>query len=102
MVPDPERRRHYRTKPFPGQRDLTIKYQAATGPSVMVAKLLEFSDEGISVELASLLSAGLSVEIVGDIEGAAGSQWLRRRGFVRRCSAAGNGRYVAPNASACF
>ena len=92
MSPDPE---HHRTEPFPGQRDLTINYQAETGPSVMVAKLLEFSDEGISVELASLLSAGLSVEIVGDIEGAAGPQPLRRRAFVRRCSAAGNGRYVA-------
>ena len=90
---------HYGAKPgtpstLPNQAlpRSAIKYQAATGPSVMVAKLLEFSDEGISVELASLLSAGLSVEIVGDIEGAAGSQWLRRRGFVRRCSAAGNGR----------
>jgi hypothetical protein len=61
----------------------------------MPAKLLDFSDEGISVELASLLSAGMSGEIVGDIEGAAHSQPLRRRGFVRRCSAAGNGRYVA-------
>ena len=92
MAPDPE---HHRTKPFPGQRDLTIKYQAETGPSVMVAKLLEFSDEGVSLELASLLSAGLSVEIVGDIEGAAGSQPLRRRGLVRRCSADANGRCVA-------
>ena len=94
-VPDPEDPQHHRTEPFPGQRDLTITYQAETGPSVMVAKLLEFSNEGITVELASLLSAGLSVEIVGDIEGAAGPQPLSRRGFVSQCSADGNGRYVA-------
>jgi len=84
-----------RTKPFPGQRDLTIKYQAETGPSMMVAKLLEFSDEGISVELASPVSAELLVEIEGDLEGAAGPQPLPRRGFVRQCSADGNGTYVA-------
>ena len=95
MATNPAPRRHQRFKPFPGQRDLTIKYQAATGPSVIAAKLLEFSDTGLSVELASLLSAGLSVEIVGDLQGIDGSQPLRRRGFVRRCSAAGNGRYVA-------
>lgn len=95
MATNPQYHRHHRSRPLPGQRDLTIKYQAATGPSLMEAKLLEFSDTGISVELASLLSAGLSVEIVGEIEEVGGPRPLRRRGFVRQCSAAGNGRYVA-------
>lgn len=95
MATNPQTHRHQRFKPFPGQRELTIKYQAATGPSVMSAKLLEFSDRGMSFELASMLSAGLSVEILGDIAGASGPQPLRRRGFVRRCAAAGNGTYVA-------
>ena len=95
MAVNPDRRRHRRIKSFPGQQDLTIIYQTATGPSVMEAKLLDFSDEGMSVELAGQLSTGLSVEIIGEIQGAAGSQPLRRRGSVRRCSAAGNGRFVA-------
>ena len=95
MATNPETHRHQRFKPFPGQRELTIKYMAANGPSVMSAKLLEFSDKGLSVELTTMLAAGLSVEIVGELQGIDGSQPLRRRGFVRRCSAAGDGRYVA-------
>ena len=95
MAPNPERRQHRRTKSFSGQRDLTIIYETESGPSVMAATLLDFSDRGMSVELPSLLSAGSSVEIVGDVEGAAGPQPLRRRGSVLRCSAAENGRFVA-------
>lgn len=95
MAQNPERRRHQRTKAFPGQRDLIINYQSEGGTSVMGAKVLDFSEAGMSVELAGLLPMGLSVEIVGEIEGPTGSQPLRRRGFVRRCSAVGDGTYVA-------
>jgi hypothetical protein len=62
---------------------------------VTPAKLLEFSEEGMRVEVAGLLSPGLFVEIVGDIEGISGAQPLRRRGHVLRCSENGNGRFVA-------
>jgi curved DNA-binding protein CbpA len=95
MAPNPEPRRHPRTKSFPGQRDLTIIYQTETGPSVMAAKLLDFSDRGMKVELPSMLSAESSVEVIGDIEGAASAQPLRRLGSVRWCSETGNGRFVA-------
>jgi hypothetical protein len=95
MEPDTERRQHDRTKPSAGQGDLIIQYQAATGPVAMVAKLLNFSDGGISVELASLLASGMSVEIVGNIEGAAGLQPSPRLVFVRWCLATGRGKYVA-------
>ena len=95
MAPNPERRRHPRTKSLPGQRDLTIICQAGTGRSMMAAKLLDFSDEWMSVEIESRLSEGSFVEIVGEIERAAGPQPLDRQGFVRRCFAAGNKKFVA-------
>jgi hypothetical protein len=61
----------------------------------MPAKLLDYSEEGMSVEIESSLSAESFVEIVGDIEGPAGPQSLDRRGFIRWCSPTGNGRFVA-------
>jgi hypothetical protein len=94
MPTNPERRRHRRIKSFPGQQDLTIIYQTAAGPAVMEAKLLDFTDAGLSVELAGQMSTGSSAEIIGEIQGAAGSQPLRRRGSVRRCSATENGKFV--------
>ena len=95
MVPNPERRRHPRTKPFPGQRELTIICQPGAGRSMMAAKLLDFSEDGMGVEIESQLAEGSLVEIVGDIERAGGPQPLDRQGFVRRCGAARNGRFVA-------
>ena len=95
MAPNQERRRHPRTKSHPRQRDLTIICQVGSGRSMMAAKLLDFSEEWVSVEVESQLTEGSYVEIVGEIERAAGSQPLDRRGFVRRCTEAGNGRFVA-------
>ena len=95
MAPNPERQQRYPTMPLPSQRDLTIKYETGTGPGEMAATLLEFSEERITVELPSLLSLGLSVEVVGEIEGPAGPQPLHRRGFVRRCWKSGNGSFLA-------
>ena len=95
MAPNPERRRHPRTKSLPGQRDLTIICQAGAGRSMVAAKLLDLSEEWMSVEVESRLPEGSFVEIVGEIERAAGHQPLDRQGFVRRCSAAGSGRFVA-------
>jgi hypothetical protein len=95
MVPNPERRRHPRTKSLPDQRELTIICQAGKGRSMMAAKLLDFSEEGMCVEIKSQLSEGSLVEIVGEITRADGPQPLDRLGFVRRCVAAENGRFVA-------
>jgi len=95
MAPHPERRRHPRTKSFPRQRDLTIICQAGTGRSMMAAKLLEFSEEWMNVEIESRLPEGTFVEIVGEIERANESQPMDRQAFVRRCREAGSGRFVA-------
>ncbi len=95
MAPNPERRRRPRTKSFPGQGDLTIIWQAGAGRSMMAAKLLDFSEDGMGVEVESQLAEGSLVEIVGDIQRAGGRQPLDREGFVRWCQAAGNGRFVA-------
>jgi hypothetical protein len=62
---------------------------------MMVAKLLDYSDEGISVEIGSPLLEGSFVEIVGEICRPGGRLSLDRKAAVRRCSAAGNGRFVA-------
>jgi len=95
MSPNPERRRHPRSKPFPGQRDLTIIYETGSGRNMMAAKLLDFSEDGMGVEIESPLAEGSLVEIVGDIERAGGRQPLDREGLVRWCKAAGNGRFAA-------
>jgi hypothetical protein len=97
MAPNPERRRQPRTKALPGQRELTIICQAEAGRSMsmMAAKLLDFSEDYLSVEIASQLAEESLVEIVGDIERAGSRQPLDRQAFVRRCEAAGNGRFVA-------
>jgi len=94
MAPNPERRRHPRTKSFPRQRDLNIIFQVGAGRSMMAAKLLEFSEEWMSVEIESRLQEGSSVEIVGEIERPSGHQPLDRQGFVRRCREAGDGKFV--------
>jgi len=90
-----ERRRHPRTKSFPGQRDLTIICQVGAARSMLAAKLLEFSEECMTVEIESRLPEGSFVEIVGEVERATSRQALDRQGYVRRCSAARNGRFLA-------
>ncbi len=50
-----ERRRYPRTKSLPAQRPLTIIYEADMGRSMMAARLLDFSEEGMSVEVGSRL-----------------------------------------------
>jgi hypothetical protein len=63
--------------------------------NMMAAKLLDFSEDGMCVEIESQLAEGTLVEIVGDIRRAGGRRPLEREGFVRRCEAAGNGTIVA-------
>jgi hypothetical protein len=62
---------------------------------MVLARLLDFSEDGMGVEIESQLVEGSFVEIVGDIERAGGRLPLDRQGVVRRCLAAGNGRLVA-------
>jgi hypothetical protein len=62
---------------------------------MMVAKLLDFSEEGAGVEIASPLAEGSLVEIVGDIQRAGGRQRMDRQGYVRRCQPFGHGTFVA-------
>jgi len=95
MSPNPERRRHPRSKSFPGQRDLTIIYETGNRRDILAAKLLDCSDDGIGVEIESPLAEGSLVEIVGDLQRAGGRQPVDRQGFVQRCVAARNGRFVA-------
>ena len=95
MAPNPERRRHPRTKSFPDQRELTIICQAGSGRSMMAAKLLDFSEESMRVEIKSQLSEGSSRGDCRRDQTGRRSQPLDRQGFVRRCEAAGNGRFVA-------
>jgi hypothetical protein len=61
----------------------------------MEAKLLDFSEASMGVEIESQLAEGSLVEIVGDIGRPGGRQPLDRQGFVCRCGAARNGRFVA-------
>ena len=61
----------------------------------MAARLLDFSEDGMGVEVESPLGEGSLVELVGDIQRAGGRRSLNRQGFVRWCKAAGNGRFVA-------
>jgi hypothetical protein len=63
--------------------------------SMMAAKLLDFSEASMGVEIESQLAEGSLVEIVGDIVRPGGRQPLDRQGFVRRCEATGNGKFVA-------
>jgi DnaJ-like protein len=95
MTPEPERRRQPRSRPFGGQRHLTINCQGMNGSGAIAATLLEFGDSGIRVEVSSLLEPGWHVEVVGDLESPTGTHPLRRRSLVRECSAIGDGKYDA-------
>jgi hypothetical protein len=95
MSPNSERRKHSRSKPFPGQQDLTIIYQTESGPNVLAGELIDFDPEGLSIEIETRLPKGASVEIVGEIEGASGRNGIRRRGSVCRCSPLENGQFLA-------
>jgi len=72
MAHDSERRRHPRTRVLLGQRDLTIIYQVGIGRNMMIAKLLDFGEEGLSDEIKSRLPEGSLVEIAGEMECAGG------------------------------
>jgi len=50
---------------------------------MMAAKLLDFSEEGVGVEIESPLAEGSPVEILGDIQRDGGRRPLERAGFVR-------------------
>jgi len=73
---------------------LTVKCPSTSGTSELPAKLLEINEQGITVELGSLVAPGLRVEVTGDVEGATGPYRLRRKCLVCRCSAVENGKYV--------
>jgi hypothetical protein len=95
MLPNSEPRQSPRSKPFPGQQDLTIIYQTESGPNVLAGKLIDFDAEGLSIEMETRLPEGATVEIVGEIEGASGRNGIRRRGTVCRCAPLENGRFLA-------
>ena len=95
MVTTTERRRYPRSKPLAGQREITIIYETTSGRNMMAAKLLDFSEDGVGVEIASPLAEGSLVEIVGDIQRAGGRQTMDRQGYVRRCQPVGRGTFVA-------
>ncbi len=95
MAPYPQCRRHPRTKSFPGLREITIICQLGASRSMMAARLLDFSEEGMGVDVESQLAEGSLVGIVGDIQRAGGRQPLDREGLVRWCKAARNGRFAA-------
>ena len=94
MNSKPERRRLPRSKPLPGQRDLTIIYQDGLERNMMMAKLLEFNDECLKVESGNRLADGAYVEIVGDVERPGGRQSLDRQACVRRVEPLGRGRFA--------
>jgi len=96
MAPNPERRRHSRTKSFSGQRDLTIICQPGAGRSMMAARLLDFSEDGMGVEVESPLEEGSLVEIVDDIQRAGGRQPLRAELTLRRVLEANDLPQVSP------
>jgi hypothetical protein len=62
---------------------------------MMAAKLLDFSEESMGVEIESQLAKGSVVETVGDLERPTGPQPLDRQGYVRRCGVTGNRKFIA-------
>ncbi len=73
---------------------VTVKSTSTNGTSDLPGTLLELNEHGITVELDALVAPGLRVEVVGDVQGAAGPYRLRRKCLVCRCSAVDNGKYV--------
>ena len=94
MNAQPERRRQPRSKPLPGQQDLTLICQEGAVRSMMTAKLLDFNDECLTVEAGNRLADGTFVEIVGEIERPGGRQALDRQSYVRRVVPVGRGRFA--------
>jgi hypothetical protein len=62
---------------------------------MLAARLLDFSEDGLGVEVESPLAEGSIVEIVGDLERPTGPQPLDRQGYVRRCGVTGNRKFMA-------
>jgi DnaJ domain len=94
MAPASETRRQSQAKSLENQPSLTVKYPSSSGTTELTGKLLELNEQGITVELGSLVAPGLRVEVAGDVEGATGPYRMRRKCLVCRCSAVENGRYV--------
>ena len=94
MNTQPERRRLPRSKPLPGQRDLTLICQEGAVRNMMTAKLLDFNDECLTVETGNRLADGTFVEIVGEIERPGGRQALDRQSYVRRVMPVGRGKFA--------
>ena len=95
MNPEPENRRQPRKEPSQSQRELTLKYQSANGTmSQLTARLIDYSEAGISLEVPNLMPPGLFVDVSGEIEDASGKRSVRRRCRVCRCSVTESGRYL--------
>jgi hypothetical protein len=94
MATGPEPRREASTGSFTGHPSLTVKSSSSNGSTDLTAKLLDLNDEGLSIELTTLLAPGLRVEVAGEIMSASGPYRLRRKCLVCRCSAVENGKYI--------
>src|SRR5271155_3933766 len=94
MAPASETRRQSQAKSLENQPSLTVKYPSSSGTTELTGKILELNEQGITVELGSLVAPGLRVEVAGDVEDATGPYRMRRKCLVCRCSAVENGRYV--------
>src|SRR5579863_9396151 len=94
MAPASETRRQSQGKSPDNQPSLTVKYPSTSGTIELTGKLLELNEQGITVELGSLVAPGLRVEVSGDVEGVSGPYRMRRKCLVCRCSAVENGKYV--------
>jgi hypothetical protein len=94
MASASEPRRQSQAKFPENPPSLTVKCPSTNGMAELPARLLELNEQGITVELGSLVAPGLRVEVTGDVEGATGPYRLRRKCLVCRCSAVENDKYV--------
>jgi len=86
--------RQPRPTSFLGEHELTVICQDGAARSMMATKLLDFSEDDITVEIDRQLGEGSSVEIVGEIGPADDRHPVDQQGMVRRCVAAGIGKFV--------
>ena len=73
------------TMPILGYHELTIISQEGAARGMMPAKLIDFTEDGIAVEIEKQLAEGSLVEIVGEFNRADGRQPLDGEAYVRRC-----------------